>query len=174
MSRIVHLALTLPLAMLLAGPAQAQRVRLWAPKPTIGTLIRTDSAVFVLVAANGRDTMTLSRRAVHRADVSRGRRPATLDGAVLGGAVGGVIGGLVGAASYHKPACDPQVDFFCLDMTYASVLVGAVVGVVGGGVLGAAIGSQTQVERWTSSPRLTGLRVTAAPRALRLQVGVRW
>ncbi|HEY3280026.1 MAG TPA: hypothetical protein VGJ83_05900 [Gemmatimonadales bacterium] len=174
MSRIGQLSLILPLALVSAVPAQAQRVRLWAPKPTIGTLIRSDSAAFVLVAANGRDTVTLPRLAVQRAEVSRGRHGATLEGAVIGGVAGGVIGGLVGAASYRKPTCDPQADLVCLDMSFVSVAVGAVVGVVGGGVLGAAIGSQTQVERWTPSPRLTGLRVTAARRSVGLQVGVRW
>jgi uncharacterized protein YcfJ len=180
MRRSLPLALIFSLTLLsiarleaqdLSGAYLGRRVRVWAPNPTVGTLIRADSAVFVLVT-DARDTVTRSRRAVRRADISEGRHSATLQGAGIGAGLGGIIGGLVGATSYQKPKCDPQGDLFCMDFGPAVIVLGAAVGVVSGAVIGAAVGSQTRVDRWRRSPHLAAVRVTAASSRDGLRLGV--
>ena len=174
MSRNVPPVLTLALTLLAVGPLAAQRVRLWAPKPTIGTLVRSDSAVFVLARAAG-DTVTVARRAVGRAEVSRGSHSATLSGAALGVTVGGFVCGVLGAAAYRKPTCDPPDSPFCWDFGIGTnILVGAAFGAVVAGGLGALIGSQTRVDDWATARHLVGVRMTAAPRSVGVQVGLRF
>jgi hypothetical protein len=180
MRRSLPIALTCSLTLLavqrleaqdLSGAYLGRRVRVWAPDPTVGTLIRADSAVFVLVT-DARDTVTRSRRVVRRADISHGRHSATLNGAAIGAGLGGVVGGIVGATSYHKPECDPQRDLFCPNFRPAVIVLGAAVGVVSGAVIGAAIGSRTQVDRWQQAPGLADVRLTAAPSREGLRLGV--
>jgi len=180
MRRSLPLALTFSLSLLVAvrldaqdvsGAFLGQRVRVWAPNPTVGTLIRADSAVFVLVT-DARDTVTRSRRVVRRTDISQGRHRRTGEGAMIGAGLGGFLGGILGAAAYDKPDCDPQADLFCMDFGPALIVGGAAIGVVSGAVIGAAIGSQTHAERWTRVPRLVDLRLTAAPSHEGLRLGV--
>jgi hypothetical protein len=161
----------------IGGAVLGRRVRVWAPNPTVGTVIRADSAVLLVVTAHRQagmgDTITVSRHAIRRVDLSHGLHPATLDGARIGGALGGFIGGIVGAMTYHRPNCDPQTDLFCIDFgPGVSILAGVGVGGVAGVVIGAVIGSQSRVERWKPAPSLMNLRLTAAPSPTGLRLGV--
>lgn len=158
----------------IGGAVVGRRVRVWAPNPTVGTVIRTDSAVLLLVTARGRgrDTVTVSRRAIRRVDLSHGLHSATLDGARIGGALGGFIGGIVGAITY-KRQCDPSTELLCFDFGPGfSILGGAAVGGVAGVVVGAVLGSQSRVEQWKRAPSLENLRLTAAPSPTGLRLGV--
>ncbi|MGH7568857.1 MAG: hypothetical protein ACREL9_07800 [Gemmatimonadales bacterium] len=149
-----------------------RRVRLWAPTPTIGTLIRTDSTAFTLIRSDSGDTVALSRRAVRRAEISRGIHRGTAAGAKVGIGLGAFIGGIIGASTYQRPDCDPATDFLCLDFGPGlNILAGAAVGIVGGGLIGALLGSQTHVERWDRVPK-KDLRITLAPGSEGVRLGV--
>ena len=155
MRRSLPLALTFSLTLLSVGRLEAQdlggaslgrRVLVWAPNPTVATVIQADSAVFV--------------------------QSRTGEGAVIGAGLGGLIGGIIGAAAYDTPDCDRQADLFCLDFGPAMILGGAVIGMVSGAVIGAAIGSQMHVERRQRAPRLADLRLAAAPSREGMRLGV--
>jgi len=125
-----------------------------------------------VVRSDSGDTVTVPRRAVRRAEISRGLQRGTLHGARVGSGFGLFIGLVVGAATYERPDCNPETDFLCIDFGPGlNMLAGAGIGGAAGAVLGAVIGSQTRMERWERVPR-ERLRVIVSPAANGMHLGL--
>jgi hypothetical protein len=143
------------------------RVRVQAPtfpKGQVEGLVMQMDDKSLLVSADDRIPVRLSRQDITRIEVSTGRKRQWLKGLMIGTSIGGVLGALADvtpAGSY----CD-----FCVNSKGEAVAYGA----LGGAVWGAGIGALFKADHWNSVP-LERVRVSLAPtrgRGVRLSASV--
>ncbi len=174
MTRALPLALALSIVAVPAArlgaqdstaPGAGRRVRLWAPKPTVGTLIRADSAAFVILKSDG-DTLSVPSRTVRWAEISRGLRRRTIDGATVGAGLGSLVGVIVATAVYLPRGCA-----LCIAGEPELMIGGATVGGLVGGIAGALVGSRLRTDRWERLPDRSP-RLIAGPASNGVRLGL--
>jgi hypothetical protein len=141
-------------ATMLLTPLAAQeeagvgsRIRILLPPPAsdllVGTLVESRPDSLRVETASG-DVLAVSRTAINRLQVSRGRHSKAGLGALIGLATG-LGGGLVAGTIAHR-----ETQFINIT-TGGVVLITALGGAVGAG-LGALIGSAFKADRWETVP----------------------
>lgn len=150
----------LPLILIVAALAPAAlaaqtlqpgaRVRVLAPSAAdtllTGTVVALDSASLLVAPAVDAEAVPIPLAGVERMEVSRGRAPSTLAGAVVGTALGALVG--YGLATL---ATDPEdCEFVCGAVEAVSAATGGTLGLVMGALVGA--GTPHGPERWHPVP----------------------
>lgn len=153
-------------AVLLPGQARAQdpgpfvvgsRVRVQAPAdlqgPVEGMVMELDEST-VLLSADGRVPIRISRDAITQLEVATGRKRQPIKGALIGAGIGAGINALV------------SHDLYCSELepgqTCPSKARMVATGAAGGALWGAFIGLLVKSDRWGSVP-LDRVHVGVAP-----------
>jgi hypothetical protein len=114
-------------------------------KRMVGTLISADSDSLRLTSSKDQSVLTVPTRSVARLERSRGQRPSTGRGALIGALAGGGTGLLLGIAASTES--DSWVQIGGGEVAAVTVIFG-----LGGAGIGALIGSASHHEQWDSVP----------------------
>ncbi len=98
--------------------------------------------------------VSLARGAVVRLEVSRGRKRAVGQGALIGAGLGAIAGFVAGgyAASRSRSCGTPGLADVCYVDWYGRAFRGALIGGTIGGAVGAAVGYAVRTDRWEGVP----------------------
>ncbi len=111
----------------------------------------------LLVSADDRIPVRVSRQAITRLEVSTGRHRLALKGMIIGAGIGAALIGPV----YHSDAKSSNCDNALVPCTTS--LAGAeAVGIFVGAIYGAGIGALIKSDRWSAVP-LEHVRVSLGP-----------
>jgi hypothetical protein len=136
----------LALAAAVSPPSAGERVRVTrsapAGAPLVGTLVGLDAEAVVVKPFPDAAPVRIAVSEVERFEVSRGRRPQPLQGALIGAAIGTMPGLALTFGDYssdvHGSGPDP--------------LAVAAVGAAAGAALGAVVGWALKSEEWSPLP----------------------
>ena len=111
----------------------------------VGTLISADADSLRLTSSKDQSTLAVATRSVARLEKSRGQRPSTGRGALIGALAGGGTGLLLGIAASTES--DSWVEIGGAEVAAVTVIFG-----LAGAGIGALIGSASHHEQWDSVP----------------------
>jgi len=131
-----------------------------------GTLVRQDPDSFWVQLAGRTAPVSLARSAVARLEVSRGRKRAVGQGALVGAGLGAIAGFVAGgyAASRSRSCGTPGFADVCYVDWYGQAFRGALVGGAIGGAVGAAVGYAVRTDRWEGVPLSRAHHLALVPR----------
>src|SRR5260370_557686 len=131
-----------------------------------GALVGQDPDSFWVQLAGRTAPVSLARGAVVRLEVSRGRKRAVGQGALIGAGLGAIAGFVAGgyAASRARPGGTPGLAAGGYVDWDGRAFRGALIGGTIGGAVGAAVGYAVRTDRWEGVPLSRAHHLALVPR----------